>query len=201
MSCFDKIKNIGINDYIDEINKSIDCKNYLAVLSLTLMIPDICSKVIGLNGKSGYVRWFNKYVYRKYYDFPKKKQIKAVSKKIRHTYKIKFNGNTCYALRCAILHSGNSYIQFNDNKDRIKANIDTIELCVNSQSGREEQYGETISISSNNWDNNKEVKIRINIITLAETMIKGYRDFLFERESKDEKLFSMIDWDGDKIYS
>lgn len=199
MSCFDKIRNIGINDYIDEINKAIDCKNYLSALSLTLMIPDICSKVIGLNKKAGYVKWFNKYVYRKYYDFPKNKQIKTVSKKIRDTYKIKFNGNTCYALRCAILHSGNSYIQFERDKDKIKANIDAIELCVNSESSRDEQYGESVSIASNNWDNNKEVKIRINIITFAETMIKGYNDFLIERGNKDEKLFSIIDWDRDKI--
>lgn len=190
-----QIRDIGINDYIDEINKSIDNKNYLSALSLTLMIPDMCSKVIGLNKKSGYVKWFNKYVYRNYYDIPKKKQIKKADKRVTNTLRIKFNGNTCYALRCSILHSGNSYVEFENKKDKIKANIDRIELCVNGNSDRENQYGESVSIVSSNYDEKKDVRIRINIVNFADTMIKGYKDFLEEIGQDDILLFPMIDWD------
>ena len=195
MNDFPQIRDIGINDYINEINKSIDNKNYLSALSLTLMIPDICSKIIGLDKKSGYVKWFNKYIFRKYYDFPKKRQIQKLEKKFNDTYKIKFNGNTCYALRCAILHSGSSYVEFEKEKDKLKANIDRIELCVNGNSDRDTQYGEAVSITSNDYDKIKKVTIRINIVNFANTMINGYNDFLLELGKKDVPLFSMIDWD------
>ena len=63
------------------------------------MIPGICSKTLAWRKKLGYVNWFNKYVFRNYYDRHKKKQIKKVSKELASTYKIKFNGNTCYAFK------------------------------------------------------------------------------------------------------
>lgn len=65
-----QIRDIYINDYIKEIKNSLDSHNYLSALTLSLMIPDICSKFIGKKNKSGYLYWFNKYVYRTYYDIP-----------------------------------------------------------------------------------------------------------------------------------
>ena len=116
MSRFLQIRNVTVNHYIEEINNSIQSKNYLSALAISLMIPDMCSKKLGLEKKFGYVTWFNKYVFRKYYDYPKKQQLKKLKKGIGEIYKIKINGNVCYALRCAILHSGSSYIDFEKRK-------------------------------------------------------------------------------------
>ena len=74
------------------------------------MIPDICSKYDEKtnyrNEENKYIQWFNKYVYRKYFNFPGKKELKKV--KSKEMYKIKFTGSTCYALRNAMMHSGNT---------------------------------------------------------------------------------------------
>jgi hypothetical protein len=182
------IRDVSVNDYIDEINDAINTHNYLSALTLTLLIPDICSKSIK---NCGYVRWFNKYVYRNYFDFPKNKDINYKKSK---TYKIKFNGSTCYALRNAIIHSGNPNISFKKKNDRIKANVDNIELCVNGKSDKDNQYGEAITFFYFN-DNIKTVTIRINIVLFAEKMINGYKDFLKDNNIDNIYLFQMIDWD------
>lgn len=188
-------KKITTNDYVNEINNNIDNSNYLSALTLALMIPDICSKNISDNKNIGYVKWFNKYVYRTYYDTPNSKQIKKSPKKLKNIYKVKFNGTTCYALRNAILHSGTSFIDYKKKNDRIKANVDHIELCVNSKSERKFQYGESVSVITDN-DDETTVTIRINVVNFCMIMIKGYYDFLNEIEKNNIQLFSMIDWDN-----
>ena len=198
MKIVSRIKNITVNNYINEINESIDNKNYLSALTIALIIPDICCNYLGEKRKYGYIKWFNKYVFRSYYDFPKNKEIKKLPKEKQDIYKIKFNGYVCYALRCAILHSGNAYIQFKNENDKVKAHIDEIELCVNEQSDRDNQYGEAVSILTSN-DGTKNVKIRINTINFIDNIINGYTDFLNEKGIKDIKLFSMIDWDKQDI--
>ena len=108
---------------------------------------------------------------------------------------MKFNGTTCYALRNAILHSGTSFVDYKKENDRVKANVDHIELCVNSKSEREFQYGESVSIITDNYDETK-VTIRINVVNFCMIMIKGYYDFLNDIEKDNIQLFSMIDWDN-----
>ena len=190
-----QVKYVSTNDYINEINKSIESRNYLSAFVISLMIPDICSKHWTLNRNSdekAYIKWFNKYVYRKYYNFPKKNQLKKVKNK--YMYKIKFTGETCYALRNAILHAGDPYISYKKTLFRIKANVDRIELCVNSLSERDKQYGEGVSITRSDGEI-KSVIMRINIINFAEKMISGYNDYLLDNNKQNIELFTMIDWD------
>ena len=60
---FPQTKTITLKSYIDEINRSIDCKNYLSALSIALMIPDLCCNIeIGNHKGEEYIRWFDKYV-------------------------------------------------------------------------------------------------------------------------------------------
>ena len=105
-----------------------------------------------------------------------------------------------YALRNAMMHSGNPYLEYKDKNLRIKANVDYIELCVNGSSDRDMQHGGGASITRYN-DETKSVSIRINVVIFAETMINGYRDFLSYIGKDNIKLFNMIDWDkvGGKI--
>ena len=64
MNEFPQIKEIVINDYIKEIENLIENQNYLSALSISLMMPDICSKFQNKNGndKKKYIEWFNEYV-------------------------------------------------------------------------------------------------------------------------------------------
>ena len=71
-----QIREICVNDYINEIYSSINNQNYLSALSVALMIPDICRNQLGLKRKNGYITWFNKYVFKKYYDIPHKHYLK-----------------------------------------------------------------------------------------------------------------------------
>ena len=77
---FPQVRCVTTNDYIEEINNAIDSHNYLSALVLSLMLPDICSKYdekTNYNDKEKkYIKWFNKYVYRKYFNFPGKREIK-----------------------------------------------------------------------------------------------------------------------------
>ncbi len=202
MDMFPQIRLITAGDYIVEIENAIASHNYLSALVLSLMIPDICSKYDNKNNgneEKKYIKWFNTYVYKKYYNIPNNKQIRK-TKTRKEMYKIKFNGSTCYALRNAIFHSGNPYLIYKNKKDRIKANVDAIELCVNGESNIESQYGEGASITIRG-DNSKSVSIRINIVLFVENMISGYNDFLTQNSINEIKLFNLIDWDkiGGKI--
>lgn len=202
MDMFPQIRLITSDDYVAEIKNAIASHNYLSALVLSLMIPDICSKYDNKNNgneEKKYIKWFNTYVYKKYYNVPNNKQIRK-TKLRKEMYKIKFNGSTCYALRNAIFHSGNPYLIYKNKKDRIKANVDAIELCVNGDSDINSQYGEGASITIRG-DNSKSVSIRINIVLFVENMISGYNDFLMQNAINKIKLFNLIDWDkiGGKI--
>lgn len=55
-------------DLLDELNKCINNKTYYAALTLSLIIPDVCSQVLyGLDKGSGkfYRQWFDEYVGKK----------------------------------------------------------------------------------------------------------------------------------------
>lgn len=195
MNEFPQIRDITIDDYILEIKKSIGNKNYLSALSVALMIPDICKKVSSEN--IGYVQWFNKYAYKKYYNT---EYIEEPIKKDRSytLHQIRLNGNVCYALRNAILHSGTSYIRFEKPYQKEQAKIDRIELCINGDSPIESQYGEAVSIVT--YDKSKKtISIRVNIISLIISIIEGFEEF--KVQNNDTRLFSIIDWDkkGGKI--
>lgn len=184
-----QIRDITIDDYIEEINKSLVNKNYLSALSVALMIPDICKKLD--NEDLRYAQWFNKYAFPKYYNL---EYVEEPIKKDRSysLYQIRLDGNVCYALRNAILHSGTSYIRFNRQHQKERAKIDRIELCINSDSSLESQYGEAVSIVT--YDENKRIiSIRVNIISLIVSIIKGFEEF--KVQNNDTRLFSIIDWD------
>lgn len=195
MNEFPQIRDITIDDYVDEIKKSIDNKNYLSALSVSLMIPDICKKVSFEN--LSYVEWFNKYVFKNYYntEYVEEPINKDRSYKL---HQIRLNGDVCYALRNAILHSGTSYIRFEKPHQKERAKIDRIELCINGDSPIEDQYGEAVSIVTYDKDK-KTISIRVNIILLIISIVEGFEEF--KTQNNDTRLFSIIDWDkkGGKI--
>ncbi len=110
MNNFPQTKNITLKSYIKEINKSIKEKNYLAVLTMTLTLPDICSKYIkiGKNSKEKYINWFDTYVDVRFEVSRKRLEKKYTTGKMPRTYDIKFDGEACYTLRNFVLHEGST---------------------------------------------------------------------------------------------
>lgn len=186
---FPQIRRIKIDDYINEINKSLETKNYLSALTVALMIPDICAKKIG--DRKGYAKWYNKYVYPVYYTIEYEEENVRIDRKYK-TSQVKLNGNVCYALRNAILHSGKSELIFTSDVQREQAKVDRIELCINGNSPAGRQYGEAVYITTCN-KKVQEIVIRINIITLVTCIVEGYKEF--KKELDGTALFDIIDWD------
>ena len=182
-------KSITLNSYIEEIKKSIKDKNFLSVLCMTLIIPDICINYLGQDNKEGkaYKKWFDKYVGNNI--FPDSER-----KKKREIDNIKFDGKTCYSLRCSILHEGTIPVEYKYLKDEKINKYKSVQLCVNSKSDSECQYGEAKSVRTSL--NAKEYSLRINIVNFAKEMIAGYEMFLKDIGKEDIRLFTMIDWDN-----
>ena len=119
---------------IKSIRKSLEDKNYLAALALTLTIPDVCSHVEYPNEKfvgKRYTDWYNKYFDVEFngsypQSNPNNLQIPP-----------RFSSDDCYELRCAVLHSGNTDMKAN------KVNFDRFKLYreSNLQSGVEWETG------------------------------------------------------------
>ena len=89
-------------DTIKEIQKVLDNKCYLAALTLSLTLPDICSQVengVMDGNRSLYINWFNSHV--EYDDF----HIPVDGFETQT-----FDGEMCYSLRCKVLHNGNTEV-------------------------------------------------------------------------------------------
>ena len=61
-------RSISLKSYIEDIKKSIGDGNYLSVLCISLIIPDICINFLGWDNKEGkgYKKWVDKYITESY---------------------------------------------------------------------------------------------------------------------------------------
>lgn len=85
----------NIQPFIDSVKSALNNKNYYAALTVSLTLPDMCSKLENPEGqtKERYINWFEKYLSKRYSDFTdNNRQL--------------LNGDDFYALRCAFLHEG-----------------------------------------------------------------------------------------------
>ncbi len=187
---FPQTKTISLKSYIDEINRSIECKNYLSALSIALMIPDVCCNIENqIHGKEEYIQWFDKYVSVDF-EIPNDELRNKYGDNIPEIEMIRFDGKKCYELRCAMIHEGTPPAQISQKKKK----INNIELSINSQSERNEQYGEAKTIMR--YGGKKQYTLRINIVHICEYIIKGAYAFLEARGVEDIEMFTMIDWDN-----
>ena len=129
VECSDKdtvrnyVKNKGLEHILNDIEIAKNNHAYISALSLSLTLPNILSNIEygKVTFKNEYIQWFDDWVY-KYYEHPKSEN-ELINRGIEAT---KFDGNACYLLRCALLHSGNTDLK--DSKGCRK--IDWFELCI-----------------------------------------------------------------------
>lgn len=99
------MKNIveqKITVYINAIEKSLKDANWASALAISLMIPDICSKLeyFDIEGVGNrYRKWFDEYLYEEY-----------------NNWQPMMSAHDFYALRCSYLHAGETDIS--ENKQR-----------------------------------------------------------------------------------
>ncbi len=93
-----------VEDFTKAIEDAVRQENWLAAISLSLLMPDICGSIDEPSNKSSrdrYARWFDTW-----FQFKESNQVLA--------------GNDCYALRCALIHEGRDVT----NSQKAKKEID-----------------------------------------------------------------------------
>ena len=85
-----------MNRLTTAVRSAINGQNWYAALALALCLPDICGKLENLEGgsRSRYTSWFDA-------------NLAAVNQSTIHGKNVVFlTADDCYALRCALLHTG-----------------------------------------------------------------------------------------------
>ena len=123
--------------FVESIKKSVEEENWYSALSLTPIMPDICSNLENPNTRTKwrYIEWFNEYVKIDYLDMTKKVQ--------------KLSGVDCYALRCIYIHQGDD-----DTDEQSISNIfKRFEFEYFKQEGQRMSYskGDTVFLQVNSF--------------------------------------------------
>lgn len=158
---------------IDDILLAKNNHAYISALSLALTLPNILSNIeySKETGKEKYTEWFDKWVY-KYYEQPKSEN-EFINRGIEAT---KFDGNACYLLRCALLHSGNTDLI--DKKGNRKT--DQFELGI---SGISPHCGDA-AVCDVSGNKAHSIYISINIVGLIDSLISGAKEYIEENKVK-----------------
>ena len=108
------------------VRQAIDQHNWLAALSLSLMIPDICARAVDPKRSVGdrYSAWFDEWVTPKYTAY-----LGPSWDQTRHIF---MTGGDAYALRCALLHEGRDDV----TEQRSKKALASFKFVFPTQSGR-----------------------------------------------------------------
>ena len=165
-----------MEEKIKDIRSAIDNRCFLSGLALALTLPDICGKVRYPREKykGPYIKWVDEYV-TPYYCHP--------DDKFEGIYKnTEFNGEVCYSLRCAYLHSGNIDLQ-EQNKDIL---INPFDLCISSNQDNS-IYSEMQGVTTSDFSGEKKYSLRLDLRRLCNTLCDVAEKYYQKHENK--KLF------------
>ena len=167
---------------INEIKKSQDCGCYLAALITALTLPDICGKILypDLRSHDRYVKWFNRYIG----DYEQSPLCKEDPKWGELPY---MDGESCFKLRCELLHEGSEDIGK-------KINVDEFLLlfgksCRLGSSGVTEEMG--YMADGTEFVKNRKRTLEVNVERLCNQLIWSAEAFL-KKEVSDESLIPTI---------
>ena len=92
-----------MNQFINSIKNSLSNENWHAALISCLILPDVCGKIEdpNLSSKNRYLKWFKIYLSDKY-------PTREVG--TSHERTVFLSAESCYALRCSLLHEGSSEV-------------------------------------------------------------------------------------------
>lgn len=92
-----------MNNLIAEIKNSLAHNNYLSALTLSLVIVDICGKILYPNDGVGqrFRKWYDEYISK--YDIPKTETKEETN--------LTVNGDIAYLLRNTLLHEGSLNVE------------------------------------------------------------------------------------------
>ena len=158
---------------INSIKRAIECECYLPALALALTLPDICGQIEHPDfvstdkygnkrreGRKQYVTWYDDYVKPLYYIANDDAPV------------LQFDGELCYALRCALLHEGNFEL-----KDRYgKLLIDGFKLHVDKVYGNPNIHSSYLEKDEKKFIDLDAYGLCFFICSAARTFYDNYED-------------------------
>lgn len=177
---------MSFQDYLNEIQKCIDNKCYIASLTLALMIPDICGKALypNENNSSRYKKWYSIYVgsflYYKNVNIDDSDKTSWVS------------ADVAYSLRCHMLHEAlpnvsKREIKQEENKiDKIHINFsDSAVFFISSTTSS--TFGKTVRTMD------------ISAQSLSDLLLRSGKAFYTDNKNEIDKNYTtIIDGFGNK---
>lgn len=188
-----------IKDRINEIRLAIQNKMYQSALALALTLPDICGQVKYPQEKCKgrrYRDWFNEFVGHLY-------MPKVTAESIDPNHRI-VNGNVCWNLRCAFLHSGDDDIADAGLKAILGPEDDGFSVSCNFLLDLD---WEELDCSTDFSAMTRNYTIRINIVYLCDNLCDAADNF-FDNcannstfEERSFSIYSSDQWEKDrKLY-
>lgn len=168
--------NISAPDYSDiflarirEIENCLEAQSYLAALTLSLTLPDICGKAEYPNAKVGerYMQWYDQYVgaFEKS-DSPYSADMPYLS------------GEVVYNLRNSFLHSGNPNI-IRDKVKEARCQIDQFELVMDDS-----LLGDTSCVSYSAGMQIRERRYKVNVRLLCMKLCRTAKGYYLQNKEK-----------------
>ena len=142
---------LSMKKIIDSVYNSLENENWYAALFVALTLPDICAALkAGKTSGEKYAGWFEKNLSQ---------------------YKGFLSGNDCYALRCALLHSGKD-----DISDQRKREV--LEHCVFLTKGAHcNLFKDCV------FNGEKKSFLQLNIQTFCKDICKAVENWLVSMRS------------------
>lgn len=160
-----------MQDLIADIKRALCAEAYISALSLALVLPDICGQIEfphSSSGKEQYIEWYDKHML-----WPSDMTKEEI-----------LDGEKCYKLRCALLHSGNKsgvpVDEFELSIERISKQGDYSEFGAYGCSS----FGSTWSTKDNGETFNKKHHIRLDVGQLCCWLCMGAEAFYDKWEDK-----------------
>jgi hypothetical protein len=161
-------KYLGLQDIIDQVEKSLEDKNYIAALALALTIPDKCGKIEYPNSRVGerYSKWYNIWCHG---DDPDTSEPQLPDA----------NGSVIYQLRCAMLHDNSIELKYDDLEDKNK--LDEFELEISDFNGIYSVFASGV------FNDGESRHMRIRIIDLCKMICYGAGIYYKKNKEKVDK--------------
>lgn len=154
---------------------SLDNKNYISALALTLTLPDICGKIEFPNMKSGkdrYTHWYNDYIYK----YDSTDEFENLDK---------VDGRAVYELRCNLLHDGSSDI--GEYMKKQKREIEPTNFVF--------ELTDSITSYSKSWGDNVDdhsIRIRIGVNDFCKNVCSTAKNFYNETTKSKQNIYNNI---------
>ena len=101
---YDEVNTLEL--LINDIEKALEAKMYLAALHMALSIPDMLGNLVYPKLQKKYIKWFDENVRDSMFG-----HLYSENPLGKSENSPKMNGEVCYALRCKLFHEGQSDIE------------------------------------------------------------------------------------------